>query len=431
MDTDSFYKIIALLLLVAGSAFFSGSEVALFSLNRKKLELNFSKNRIVSRYLKYLLDFPRRLLVTILIGNTLVNVGASIVAVTIALNYASETGLSPDLAITIQILLLTLLILVFGELLPKVVASKNPIRFSKFVTIPIYWCSVVLFPISEMLTELIRLSVSRVTFDKLKSAISQHELKELAAISEEHGALEESEQEIIHSLVGFRHVTVNEVMTPRVDMISVSTDSSLDDVIETIKQTGHSRIPLYREDLDEIVGIIYAKDILKLMRSSANDEEVKLRRIARKALFVPKSKFISELMKEFQQKKTHIAVVVDEYGGTAGLITLEDIIEEVIGEIWDEYDIEENHISKIDDKKFLILGKISIDELKNEIGLNIENEDEDFETLGGFVLNHAGLIPKEDYTFEKNGYRFTVKEILKKRVKKVLVEKIEPDETNG
>lgn len=424
MDIDWSIKLGILVCLILGSAFFSGSEVALFSLDKKKIESSFKENSILSRYLLNLINFPRRLLVTILIGNNLVNVAASILSVFLAFEAAEYFSIPVEIALTIQIVLLTVLVLIFGELFPKVIATKNPLRFSKIIAVPMYYFNIILYPVAELITEMIRLSISKFKIDKSKSAISSEDIPHLTSLSHEKGAIEENEHHLISSLVSFGTVTVEEIMTPRVDMIAVSTEVRYDDLIETITKSGHSRIPLYKDDLDEIVGIIYAKDLLPYSRNPELRKHISLKKISRKAMFVPETKLISELLKEFQEKKMHMAIVVDEYGGTSGLVTLEDIVEEVIGEIWDEYDKEEDQISIIENGKWMVLGKLSIDEMNSEIETHISNDDEDFDTVGGYVLNHAGSIPQENFSFTENGFRYTVKEVQKKRIKKVLVEKI-------
>jgi CBS domain containing-hemolysin-like protein len=405
------------------SAFFAGSEVALFSLDKKKLQSTFESNPLIKRYLQKLLDSPGRLLVSLLIGNTLVNVSASIIAVMIALDYSHQTGFPQGAALTIQIIILTLLILFAGELLPKIWAAKYPNKFAKTVAIPLYWMNVILFPIAEILTEAIKAGVGRLKMDKLKGAMLPEEISELAKLSHERGTIIEEEHGLINSIVNFRSVAVHEVMTPRVDIIAISVDSSFNELVEVITTTGHSRIPLYRDDLDEIIGIIYAKDILPYIKNEEKRKNFSITKIAHRALFIPGSKLISSLMHEFQEKKKHLAIVVDEYGGTAGLITLEDIIEEILGEIRDEHDIEESPVTKLEDNSYIVLGKLTIAEL-NELMNTSFKENENYETVAGMVLNHAGQIPKEGYTFSDERYRITVKEVLNKRIKKVQLDKI-------
>ena len=424
MDIDWQLNLVILFFLFLLSAFFSGSEVALFSLDRKKIKTDLEANPLVSRYLLYLLEYPRRLLVTVLLGNTIVNVAASIIAVSLALDYAANSSIPKDIILTVQIIALTIFVILFGELTPKVWASKNPVGFSKTVAVPLYWASILIFPVAELLTEMIRLVISKIKLDKAKMAILPEEIPDLADLGHERGTLVEEEHGLIQSIVEFRSVTTQEVMTPRVDIISVSIDFSFEEIINVITNSGHSRIPVFKEDLDEIIGIIYAKDLLPYVRSEELKKKFALVKLIRKPMFIPETKIVSELMHEFQEKKTHIAIVVDEYGGTAGLVTLEDIIEEIIGEIRDEYDKEENPITKINDNSYMVLGKTSVDELNELLNTEISEENEDFGTLGGLVLNHAGNIPKEGYTFQLENHKFTVKEVLKKRIKKVLIEKL-------
>ena len=424
MDVGWQGKLIILFFLFICSAFFSGSEVALFSLDKKKIKQNLASRPILLRYITFLLDFPRRLLVTILIGNTIVNVAASIISVLIALEIAQTINQPEDLVLSVQIIILTILIILLGELFPKIIAAQKPLTFTKIVAVPLYWISIVLYPLAESITELIRLSVAKIKFNKSKSAISVEEIPELVNIGHERGTLEQDEKGLINGIVSFRSVTVQEIMTPRVDIVSVSAETQFNELIDVITSSGHSRIPLYKDDLDQIIGILYAKDILPYVYNHNLRKELSLEKIARKILFVPRTKMINALMHEFQEQKMHLAVVVDEYGGTAGLITLEDIIEEIIGEIRDEYDKEENPVIKNNDNSFLILGKLSVDELNELLGTEIKSEDEDFETVAGLVLNQAASIPKEGYHFILENHKFTVKEVFKKRINKVLIEKI-------
>ncbi len=424
MDIDWHYKLLLLLILFFLSAFFSGSEVALFSLDKRKLKDSFSRNPLIERYIFQLLEHPRRLLVTILIGNTIVNVAASIVAVSLAVDYAGFSNLSLNFVLTAQIIILTILIVIFGDLIPKVWATKKPLSFAKVISIPLFWISVVFYPVSETLTEIIKMMVSKIKFDKTKSAMSSDEISELADLSHERGAIIEEEHGLINGIVGFRKVLVHEIMTPRVDMVCVSIDSDFETILKIVTSSGHSRIPLYENNLDKIIGIIYAKDILPFLMNETLRRNLSLAKIARKVLFIPETKRIDDLMREFQEKKMHQAIVVDEYGGTAGLITLEDIIEEIIGEIRDEYDKEEIPVTKLAENSYLVLGKISVDDVNELLNADLPVSEGEFETLGGLVLNYAGHIPKEGYSFQLENYKFTVKEVLNKRIKKVLIEKL-------
>ena len=423
MDIDWSGKLFAIIFFLGASAFFSGSEVALFSLDKRKINSQFTGHPLILNYVNSLLEQPRRLLVTILIGNTVMNVAVSIIAVALAIELAPQFRIAEEIAISFQIITLTLLILIFGELLPKIFASKKSVGFTKMVVIPLYWINVLIYPVSETLTEIIKAATSKIHIQKHKTVLTKDEIGELSEIGQEKGTLEEEEHEIIKSIVSFRNILASEIMTPRVDIKAIQSNASFNQVVSMINETGHSRFPLYTDDLDTIVGILSAKDILPFIKNGNPRKAINLSSIARKAMFVPKTKKINNLLREFQSKKTHIAIVVDEYGGTAGLITLEDIIEEVVGEIWDEYDKEEDNIEKIDEDRYLVLGKTPIDEINEAIGSEVITEEADFDTIGGLVFKRSGSIPKEGYSFKINKYKFTVKEIHRKRIKKVLIEK--------
>jgi len=406
------------------SAFFSGSEVALFSLDKKTINKIESQNSILSRYIINLLKSPRRLLVTILLGNTLFNVAATIISVSLAIQIAEVYNYSVELALLFQIILLTIFILLIGEITPKLFASKNPVLFSKLVAFPLYWTSVIIYPIAKILTDSIKFLVSKLRIDASKTALRASEIVDLADIGKEHGSLVEEEHELIHGLVDFKSLVAREVMTPRVDIISISLKSSFKEVIKIITESGHSRIPIHEDSLDNVIGILYAKDVLNFIGHDASENNFSLKNIAREAMFVPETKLISDLLKEFQEKNMHIGIVVDEYGGTAGLISLEDILEEIVGEIQDEYDNEDKEIIKIEEDKFILLGKVDIDEVNELLDSNFKNEDDDYDTVGGFIFQQAGKIPEKGYSFDFNNYNFKVIEIENNRISKVLVEKI-------
>ena len=426
MEIDWYIKIALLTGLLLLSAFFSGSEIALFSLDKTKVNEIKSRNPLMGSYIFNLLEFPRRLLVTILLCNTIVNVALTIISVTLAIDIARIYKFNQDLVLTIQIVSVTLLILFIGEITPKIWASKYPVAFSKMVSIPLYWIGVIVYPVSKTLTDIIRLLVSRIKIDKSKTAIRSTDFTDLADLGIEKGTIVEEEQELIHGLVSFRTVTVREVMTPRVDVAAISDDTGFDELMKVISESGHSRIPLYHSNLDEVIGIIYAKDLLPYLKNDEMKKTLVLNKLARKALFFPETKLISDLMHEFLEKKMHIGIVVDEYGGTAGLISLEDILEEIVGDIRDEYDKEENEITRQGENSYLVLGKTSIDEINELLHVDLYSENDDYDTIGGFILNFAGTIPVEGYNFTYKNHKFTVKEIVNRRVKKVQIEVLTP-----
>jgi CBS domain containing-hemolysin-like protein len=371
-----------------------------------------------------LLEAPRRLLVTILLGNTLVNVLATIVGVTLALDIAKFYNYSVEIILFIQIIILTLFILIIGEITPKLLASKNPVAFSKVVAIPLYWTSVLIYPIAKILTDTIKVFISKIKIDSSKTALRTSEIADLADIGKEHGSLEEEEHELIHGLVDFKLVIAREVMTPRVDIIALSQKSTFSEVVSLITESGHSRIPIYADGIDNIIGILYAKDLLTYLEHKDSEKNFNLKNITRDVMFIPESKIISDLLKEFQEMNRHMGIVVDEYGGTAGLITLEDILEEIVGEIQDEYDQEDKEIIKINDGKFILLGKVDTDSLNELLDDEFSSDDDDYDTIGGFIFQQAGSIPEKGYNFDFKGYNFKVIEIENNRISKVMITKI-------
>lgn len=418
-------KILLLVICFLLSAFFSGSEVALFSFDKKKLREFKKEYRIVGGYIQVLLENPRRLLVTILLCSTVVNVAASIISVFIAFEVARLLNISKEIALLFQIILLTVFLLLIGEMTPKLWATKFPKQFARIVAVPLYWIGIILYPVSKILTDLLKALTSKIDFEKSRMALQGTEIKELADLGIEKGTIEEEEHELIHGIVSFKTVTAREIMTPRVDIIAVSTDADFDELINVINESGHSRIPLYEENLDKILGIIYSKDLLPFLKSPELRKTLSPKNIAREALFIPETKMINELLHEFQERNMHVGIVVDEYGGTAGLISLEDILEEIVGEIRDEFDKDETEITKISDKAFVVLGKVSVDDMNELLGVNFSSENDDYDTVGGFIFNHAGKIPRQGFHFRYNNFKFTVKEVNNNRINKVLIEKLE------
>ncbi len=431
MDFEWLLRFFVLIICLILSAFFSGSEVALFSIDKKKVHEIRKKHGLIGGYINLLIENPRRLLVTILLGNTIVNIAASITSVLIALDIARTYNISKEIALSVQIILLTIIILLIGEITPKLWANKYPAQFATIVSIPLYWISVIFFPVAKILNDLLRISTSKLKANKLKTALHSTEISELADLSLEKGTIEQDEQELIQGIVSFRSVTVREIMTPRVDIVAVSLNASFEELMKTITESGHSRIPLYGKSLDDIQGIIYAKDLLPYLKNPELRKTLSLKKIAREALFVPETKHINDLLHDFQEKKLHLGIVVDEYGGTAGLISLEDILEEIVGDIRDEYDKEESQIIKLSENEYLVSGKISIDELNDLLDYDFSSVNKDYDTVGGFILNQAGIIPSQGFHFTFNNYKFTVKEISNKRIRKVLIEKLSQQNNNS
>lgn len=424
MEVESFIRIIIFLVLIVLSAFFSGSEAAFFSLSREMIERLKEGTSRTSLRIVNLLAKPRLLLVTILVGNTIVNVAAATVAALLTADLSSHFQFSENIAIIIEVFVVTLILLIFSELTPKVFAVKNSYKFAAAVSIPLEIIRFIVYPIVLVLDKFPTLLSGLLATRVKNHLLSKEELKTLIEVSEEKGALEEDEREMIHSIFEFSKTTAKEIMVPRIDMVCAEQSISLNDLIDVIKTKGHTRIPLYEESVDHILGIIHAKELLPFINNDM--QKIDLASLARPALFVPESKSIDELFKDFQVEKQHMAIVVDEYGGTAGLITMEDVIEEIVGEIQDEYDREKPLIQKIDEDQFLVDAKIDLDELNEELGMNLP-VDRSYESLGGLIFNLIGSVPQKKQEIEYGVYKFIVEKIERNRIGEVLIIKTKPD----
>lgn len=421
MDVDIIVQIISFIILLVLSAFFSSSETAFFSLtnvDRNRLKEEHSKK--ASRVLA-LLARPRHLLITILTGNTIINVAAAALAALMTANISKSLHFSETLAIFIEVVVVALILLILSEITPKIFAVKNAIWLSKTIALPIQIFSILLTPITFILNQFPQAISKIINTRNEKLLLSKDELKTLIEFGREKGALIEEEKKMIHSIFEFTKTTVKEIMIPRTDMICVDKSISFEELVGVIKKEGHTRIPVYDEKVDNIIGILHAKELLPYIKNT--ELSLNLMEVVRPTLFVPESKPIDELLREFQDEKSHMAIVVDEYGGTAGLITLEDIIEEIVGEIQDEYDTEKPLYKKMNDGSILVAAKIDLDELNEELQMDLPTHSS-YESLGGFLLNITGSLPepKDVITFE--GYQFVIEKVERNRILQVRINKL-------
>ncbi len=421
MDADPYgSQILVFLILLALSAFFSGSETAFFSINKILSQKLLDENSASARRVLALLKHPRRLLITILIGNTLVNVSAASIAALLVIDIAEKIGIGRDLAVFINVGVVTFIILVLSEVTPKVIAVKKPDKFARNASLFIHLLNRLFFPISYLLDKFMALvTVSfGLTENEKERLLEVEEFQTLLDIGEEQGALEEEEKEMLHSIFEFGDTNVREIMVPRTDVVCVPHDVSVDELVNVIKSKGHTRIPVYLETIDQIQGIVNAKDLLALMSEKGKDFNIL--ELSRPPIYVPESKKIDDLLRLFQEERQHMAIVVDEYGGTSGIVTLEDVIEEIVGEIRDEYDKELPLYRKIDDRTYIVNAKIDIESLDDLININIPDTDE-YETLGGFILEKMGSLPKVNETIRFNDYLLTMEKVEKNRIVQVRI----------
>lgn len=408
------YLILVFFILLLLSAFLSASETAYF---------NLQHDSKIPKRIKSLLKNPRRLLSTILTGNTFVNIAMATLGVFIIKDLSYQFQIPEFMVIIIEILLLSFVIIIFGEILPKKIAIRNSLSFAYKSNYFLRIITFFIYPFAWIFYEITNLISKFFLYRKEKLFDSEDELIKLAELGEEQGTLHEEESDMIQSIFEFKEKMVREVMTPRVDMVSIESNSSIDELMDLVSSKQYSKIPIFKTNIDDIKGILYAKDFLPYLIGS-RPSSINLFDISRDAFFVPETKLIYELLNDFKIKKINIAIVVDEWGGTSGLITLEDIVEEVVGEIRDPYDNEESNIIALDEKTYLIDASITIYDLEEEINELDFPEDRDYDTLGGFILNVLNEIPKTNQKIELLGWIFIVKNLEGNRISKVKIKKI-------
>lgn len=403
------------------SALFSGSEVAFFSLSNQQdlLEdgrVKGSADELIIR----MLERPRRLLATILIGNTFANIITSVLAAVVTGNIVAYFGFPELIVYTIEVLVITFMILILSEITPKIIAINDPLktarRFSRFI----YGLYFLLLPLSKLIANSTISLEERLP--KPDSKMTSEDIMTMAEVSEMEGSIKSDEREIIENVIEFGTTSVREIMTSRVNVVAVNTENSLNEVLNLIREKGLSRMPLYENDLDTILGIIYSKDVLPYINSDIERTTINWRTIARKALFIPATKKLDDLLRDFQQEKTHIAIVVDEYGGTEGLITLDDILEEIVGDISDEYDENEEQLyTQFKNGVYVFDAKIDLDDMEEILDCELTADDDDFETLGGLVYHLTERIPNVGERVYYKGLELTIHSVQNNRVRKLRV----------
>ena len=404
---DQLGVLIVLLLL---SGFFSSAETALFSISRAKARHIAKEKGLTNSLIKKMKDDPHRLLSTILIGNNLVNVGAAALATAMTMRLVASN------AVGIATGLMTALILIFGEIIPKSVATRNNVLIARMVIIPLYWLSILFAPIIYMLNFIPKLT-SKV---QRKSRVTEEELMTFVEVVEEEGGIEEEEKELIHNIFEFDDTSASEIMTPRADMFVINVADELN--VEAIIRSGFSRIPVIEEDIDHVIGILNIKDLF--MHQVASTKPTDARSVMSEPYFVPENKKLDHLLHEFKKRKQHLAIVVDEHGGVSGLITLEDALEEIVGEIVDETDRFEPHIVKLNKNEWRVLGKSEIDDVNEKLAMDIPDTKE-YDTFSGYVLEQIGRIPREKEDISLGNFVVTVNEMDGTRIKEYIVKKTE------
>ncbi len=427
-------EIIVFLLLLLASAVVSGSEVALFSLSSTDRETLAGRGDRRSRRVLMLLKKPHQLLVIILLLNTLINVSAAILAAMVTKDVAKTLGLGIEVVFAVEVIALTLTLLIVSEITPKLIASQHSISYSRAVAGALAIISRPLYPIIFVLTRMSHRvqGVYRNWGDSEDmDLLSSDDLRVMAEIGKDHGSLEEDEHGWIQSLLDLGETTVQTIMVNRLDMSAIPVTASLSDALDLIRSCGHSRLPLYKDHLDNIQGIVYAKDLLPFLNRP--DTSVNWGQIIRPPIFVPLGRKLDDLLQDFQHRKTHIAIVVDEYGGTAGLVTLDDVLEEVVGEIEDEHDeARDTLIVKLGEQDYRVDARIPLTDLNDALDISLPTDAYAFETLGGLIFHLAGDIPEPGFTATHDLLDILVEKVENNRIRLVRV-RIRSDsrEANG
>ena len=411
-------KVILLILLLITSGLISGSEVAFFSLTKEQLNSKSEKKSRQMHIIQKMLQNPKRLLATILITNNFINIAIVLLFASFGEELFNQIE-NTFFVLLIEIGVITFLILFFGEILPKVYANRNAMIFSQAIAFPVYiidryflfFLTIPLSRITQFMESRLGQKNSEFSIDKLSQA--------LELTSEEETTKEE--HKILQGIVNFGNIETKQVMCPRIDVFALSVDMDMETIVPLILENGFSRVPVYTDNLDSVVGILYTKDLLPHIDQS----NYKWEKLLKPVFYVPENKKLDDLLKEFQQKKIHLAVVVDEYGGTSGVITLEDVIEEIVGDISDEFDDDELIYSKLDDFTFIFDAKINLKDFYKVIDLEeegiFERSKGESESIAGFVLEIAQVFPKVGQVIKFEGYQFVIESVDRKRIKRIKI----------
>ena len=434
-------EILFLVVLTFFEAIFVAAEIALVSIRRSRVEQMVEEGRPGARRVQRLLQDPGRFLAVSQLGLTVIGFLASAYAAVnlsqtlagVLEGFGMDPGTADVVALVIVTVILALFTIVFAELVPKTLALAHPERFALTLSGPLDVLGRILAPVVALLTGITRAVTRMIGVDiSAEAQITAEELRLIVERGGEQGILEAEEEQMINAVIELGDRRIHEVMVPRIAIVALPASSSFDEAVDRIIDEGHSRLPVYETSVDEVVGILYAKDLLQFLKSSS-DAPSNLRAMLRTPVFVPESMTIDDLLHEFQRRKVHIAIVLDEYGGTAGLVTIEDLLEEIVGEIQDEYDVEEPLVEMLDDHSARVDGRASVDDLLDLWDMKLQLEDEDeYDTVGGLVYHRIGGIPQPGDEIHVDGLRLTVETTDGRRVGKVLVvRELDVDDRSG
>lgn len=407
-------QVIILVILLIGSGFFSASETALMSLSKIRIRYMQQEGVKGAKLVSSLIENPNKLLSSILVGNNVVNIAATSISTSLFIELMKGSE-----GVAVATAVMTILVLIFGEITPKSIAANNsekvallvarPIKFIIFILSPIVW-------IFNLITGFI-FKILGLENKGVQPYITEEELRTMVNVSHEEGVLEIEEREIINNVFQFGDMQAKNAMIQRIDMVAIDVEDSYDEIIELFKNEKLSRMPVYEENIDDIIGILNIKDVIFL-----DDEEIEnfdIKKYIREPFFTYEFKKIAQLLEEMKIEKTQMAIVVDEYGGTSGLITVEDLIEVIVGDIDDEYDDEDDEIQVIKEDEYIVEGSTKITDVNELIGVRLESEE--FDSIGGFIIGHLNRLPEEEEVVEVDEIRFCIESIDKNRIKKIRI----------
>jgi len=410
-----------LVLLIAGSAFFSGSETALSTVNRVRMKNAAEEgDKRAKKVLKVAEDYERTIS-TILVGNNIVNIAASSLATVLF------TQLFPKNGPLISTVVMTVLVLIFGEVTPKSLAKQSADKLALTVAGPIDALRGIFRPVVFLLVKLTNVLKKVGGDEEDKPSVTEDELKSIIESIEEEGVLEEDESDLVQSALEFDEIEVQEILTPRVDVIAFDVDDPWEELLHLVQSEGISRFPVYENTIDHVIGVVRAKDVLLAHIDGRHD----LRRIMTQAMFVHRTMNVSQLLNNMRRNKTQMAIVTDDYGGTLGLVTMEDALEELVGEIWDEYDRVEEELVPLGGDRYQVSGDCNVYDLLEQLDCNTRNFESDYNTVSGWTLEQVEHIPQIGESFTYQNLKVTVTEMDEQRITKLLVEKFPVDETEA
>ncbi|SDK74026.1 HlyC/CorC family transporter [Natronincola ferrireducens] len=410
MNTNIIIRFFVLIVLLCFSAFFSASETALMALGKIRVRHMVEEKIKGAILVEKLTQNPNKLLGSILVANNAINIGASALATSLALEFYPNNG------VAVATITMTILVLIFGEITPKSLAARNSeqvsLKVGKTISFTVSLLNPIVVILIKITNNLIKMLGGKI--EQQQPIITEEELMTIVNVSHEEGVLEGNEREMIHNVVAFGDLQIKDVMVPRTDMIALNIDLSYEEIMGVVKDEQYSRYPIYSQDIDNIIGILNVKDLIFL------DSEIKdfdIKKYIREPYFTFEFNRITKVFQEMKKNRTHIAIVLDEYGGTVGIITIEDLIEEIVGDIQDEYDEIENEIEIITDKEYIINGSVKLYLINHTIGVKIKSDD--FDSIGGFIIEQLGKIPQIGDEVKYNNMKFIVEDVYKNRVQKV------------